>query len=208
MLTHLPPAHFRGTWGFRFAALNPHPRVLQSQMMSGSRRDSLVPEGFVRARRDSLLAEAFAGGRRESLLPVRRDSYIPPELFLGRRVSLCPDTLNRRLSAATAGLRPTSGAASPAEDNTPSGSYSSFDAVVRDRILADKKTEVNLIGEPVVTFQKKGDHAGIELDAKDTLAELRVGDEAPVLERVRYSFFLLMDHSGNVQHLPSPFLMQ
>ncbi|KAM7289899.1 hypothetical protein ISCGN_030027 [Ixodes scapularis] len=99
------------------------------------------------------------------------------------RVSLCPDTLNRRLSAATAGLRPTSGAASPAEDNTPSGSYSSFDAVVRDRILADKKTEVNLIGEPVVTFQKKGDHAGIELDAKDTLAELRVGDEAPVLER-------------------------
>ncbi|KAH7941935.1 hypothetical protein HPB49_018590 [Dermacentor silvarum] len=169
-------------------------------MMSGTRRDSLVPEGFVAARRESLRPdglplplptrrgsllppESFLRVRRDSVRPERRGSYIPPELFLGRRVSLAPEALNRRLSLAAAVLKPPGDSASPTEDNTPSGSYSSFDAVVRDRILQDKKTDVDVRGEPTVTFRKDGEQTGIDLEAKDALAQLRVGEDAPVLER-------------------------
>ncbi|XP_037575073.1 two pore calcium channel protein 1 isoform X1 [Dermacentor silvarum] len=99
------------------------------------------------------------------------------------RVSLAPEALNRRLSLAAAVLKPPGDSASPTEDNTPSGSYSSFDAVVRDRILQDKKTDVDVRGEPTVTFRKDGEQTGIDLEAKDALAQLRVGEDAPVLER-------------------------
>ncbi|XP_077522773.1 uncharacterized protein LOC144133504 isoform X2 [Amblyomma americanum] len=165
-------------------------------MMSGTRRDSLVPEGYVAARRESLRQEGVVPPRRDSLLPFeglaavrrgsvrpeRRGSYIPPELFLGRRVSLAPEALNRKLSLAAAVLKPTS-SATPTEDNTPSGSYSSFDAVVRDRILQDKKNDVDVRGEPTVAFRKDGEQTGIDLEAKDALAQLREGEDAPVLER-------------------------
>ncbi|XP_075555699.1 uncharacterized protein LOC142588108 isoform X3 [Dermacentor variabilis] len=99
------------------------------------------------------------------------------------RVSLAPEALNRRLSVVAAVIKPPGDSASPTEDNTPSGSYSSFDAVVRDRILQDKKTDVDVRGEPTVTFRKDGEHTGIDLEAKDALAQLRVGEDAPVLER-------------------------
>lgn len=104
------------------------------------------------------------------------------------RVSLAPETLNRRLSLAASALKPAGGtatgsSASPAEDNTPTGSYSSFDAVVRDRILRDKNAELDVRGEPAVTFRKDGEQTGIDLDAKDALAQLREGEDTPVLER-------------------------
>ncbi|KAH7972504.1 hypothetical protein HPB52_012730 [Rhipicephalus sanguineus] len=155
-------------------------------MMSGTRRDSLVPEGFVAARRESLRPDGLPlplltrrssllppeialRPRRDSVRPERRDSYIPPELFLGRRVSLAPEALNRRLSLAAAVLKPAANeSASPTEDITPYGSYSSFDAVVRDRILQDKKTDVDdlILASALVRDAMESYHSDFKMTEK------------------------------------------
>ncbi|XP_064464034.1 uncharacterized protein LOC135375234 isoform X1 [Ornithodoros turicata] len=174
--------------------------MILSQMMSGTRRDSLVPEGYLTTRRDSgalpehflsvrrdsyALPENFLGTRRESLIPTRRDSYIPPEIFLGRRVSLFPtESGGRRFSmASNQASKKAESVAQSSEAPSAAGSYSSFRDVVKDRILEDKDKDVNLLGEPRVIFETASGKAGIDLEAKETLAEMRVGEDAPILER-------------------------